>query len=571
MDNNKDEVAAPCNSVDTHLILSNVGGNRTIDGAHIIPISSVGNTSTEDPNKSSAEHSAIPKPLTATAKYSAGNEKCDTTKPKDGDETAESAQLFQPSDISGQSTEVSATRFEDEDVASRTAAKSLAYNNIDTRESKDSGTFSRVSGDKEANDGNDLSKIIQNEDHETEVINKTHSELPVVDDLLASLPQTSDEDVPSFAVGAQSAQFISQPSSIHQPQREQRDGIGEVTRAIHSESDHVADPHSLRVCFIFIFKKLHDQLLTSQSPQKAPDAPSASLAFRNNPILRFRSQTRSYNGQSGCNNRASDDGQLVRLQAQLARAQNELSIERETKANMRKTIEAEVQTHTDGVINEMLMDLYHKQVSVEKSKLALRHIEIDLEMREAQVKQSEIFLSLGQKFLSSEGEKYGAESFSHLHIDNAREQGRHEGIASCQHSQADFDAQLNSLNLRENKLALLEKNWKAQVSENIEAELRDVLWDDIKKRITTTEYTRGFEHGKEVSHSESVNDAREEGYLEGYHAARREQDTLISFRNGELPIESPALEFLFNPGHPDNPFNRGMQIGRREGSAKLQK
>lgn len=260
----------------------------------------------------------------------------------------------------------------------------------------------------------------------------------------------------------------------------------------------------------------------------------------------------------------------MRLQAQLARAQSELTIERETNAKMRKTVETEVQALTDAAINSLLVDLYHKQVSVEKSKLALRHTQIDLEMREAQSKQSEIFLALGQKFLSAEAER-GSDTFSQLQIDNARKQGWHEGIASHQHAQAELEAQAIAANIREEKIALLEKNWKTQARERMEAELREALWEEITERIADTEYNRGFECGKEFAQTEIANGSREEGYLEGYRAARVAQDALISVRNGTLPLNSPALDFLFNPEHPDNIFNRGIQIGRHEGAKKYQK
>ena len=84
----------------------------------------------------------------------------------------------------------------------------------------------------------------------------------------------------------------------------------------------------------------------------------------------------------------------------------------------------------------------------------------------------------------------------------------------------------------------------------------------VGPQIAQIEYARGMEHGKELGRLEAAEHAHTAGFLEGYKTARSTLDKLTAFRNGTLMPDSPDLAFLFDPSHPENPFNRGMQIGQ---------
>jgi hypothetical protein len=57
----------------------------------------------------------------------------------------------------------------------------------------------------------------------------------------------------------------------------------------------------------------------------------------------------------------------------------------------------------------------------------------------------------------------------------------------------------------------------------------------------------------------------ERGFLDGYQAARLEQRQLAKLKRGEISAHDDEVAWLFDVGHPENPYNRGLQIGQLAG------
>jgi hypothetical protein len=112
-----------------------------------------------------------------------------------------------------------------------------------------------------------------------------------------------------------------------------------------------------------------------------------------------------------------------------------------------------------------------------------------------------------------------------------------------------------------------EAQFKTLMRGSIEAELREKSLPDVEAKLSEVadiEYNRGFGAGKEAARRQAEEEAREQGFLEGYGACHRAEVTLSRFRQGLIARDSPELDFLFDPAHPHNIFNVGTRIGELE-------
>lgn len=247
---------------------------------------------------------------------------------------------------------------------------------------------------------------------------------------------------------------------------------------------------------------------------------------------------------------------------QVQRAQSEAVNEHLPSENLRKKIEADVLKSIDTVVTNMIVDLFNRQIELARKSFALEEKALEVQRQTELNRQKEIYLAEGQKILQVNFPTTH-EAVRSIELQQIRKEIEIEVRSQYRQSDTKLAGKFQELRARETHLELLQKNWKSQAQEALKSELRQAIEDEIAGEIVDREYGRVFREGKEAGHAESVVAAEKEGFLRGYQTARETQDRMWAMKKGTLPHDSPDLDFLFDFSHPDNPFNRGMQIGSR--------
>lgn len=300
------------------------------------------------------------------------------------------------------------------------------------------------------------------------------------------------------------------------------------------------------------------QNITTPEVVRTPEAP------------RYRSQyTPSY--QQPIYRRDGDRDELPRLQAMLLKARQDLASERLINQNARITVEAETRQNVEAGFMSMLAEVLSKQAELVKQEALLKVRELDIQRRAEQVEQLEVFLAEGQKQLYRDLEERGGRPFNSVELEYARRQGQTDALSKFRGVEAKLEAKLQQLNVREAGLDFRERHYKAQIRDALETELREVLEVEVATRISEAEYGRGFTAGKRAGRAESDEEVRRDGFSQGYTACLETQERLKRLRAGQIPHDSPELDFLVDLSHPDNPLIRGVQIGRYEEARKKKK
>tara|TARA_R110002003_G_scaffold48_19_gene4118 strand:+ start:20363 stop:21241 length:879 start_codon:yes stop_codon:yes gene_type:complete len=248
------------------------------------------------------------------------------------------------------------------------------------------------------------------------------------------------------------------------------------------------------------------------------------------------------------------------------KTRNELDAERMKSTNMRKTVEGEKQQEMNAALASMTTDLLRKQADALSHKTKVEAKERDLAYREARIEQLEVFLSEGQKQLYHQND---GELGDRTIADVDREHGRRQVELKMQKLTADMEGKLATrlqhLQLREAAQQMREQQYKAIIRSSLEADIKGRTMPEIEARISEVadiEYNRGFGAGKEAGRKQAQEEAQEMGFLEGYGACRRAEVSLSKVRQGLIPCDSPELDFIYDPAHPNNPFNVGERMGK---------
>lgn len=244
------------------------------------------------------------------------------------------------------------------------------------------------------------------------------------------------------------------------------------------------------------------------------------------------------------------------------KAKNDLGLERRKNIEMRKTIETEQQEKNEAAFSSLLAHVLQDQARALTLEATVVDKERHLKHREKKIEQLEVYLSEGQKQLKYRLEQEGVRLMSVAD----REHIKREAYLECKKAFAEKEdqlaTQLKGLLLREGTQRLREKQYKVQIRDALEAEVRDAsVFQDEANDIATIEYKRGFDAGKEAGRKEALEEAQKNSFLEGYAACHCTQTALHNLHEGRIAHDSPELAFLFDAGHPDNLFNRGQQIG----------
>lgn len=131
----------------------------------------------------------------------------------------------------------------------------------------------------------------------------------------------------------------------------------------------------------------------------------------------------------------------------------------------------------------------------------------------------------------------------------------------------EIEAQLSAK--YELKLTNMSKEIRDNLRKEIEAQLREELELEITTRIGNAEYDRGYENGKSTGliegQSEGNDYMRRAWFESGWIASWKYEDRMRRFHEGLLSKDDPEMAFLFDRYHPENPFNRGIQVGLHMG------
>ncbi|KAF3049393.1 hypothetical protein E8E11_009474 [Didymella keratinophila] len=264
-----------------------------------------------------------------------------------------------------------------------------------------------------------------------------------------------------------------------------------------------------------------------------------------------------------------DYDELQRTKAQLMKARNDLNHERKVNTEMRKTVGAEKQASIGAAMANMLSDLLQKQAEALTAKAKLQQKERDLQYREQKITQIETYLANGQKQLKYQLEQQGIRTMSQ--VDESKL--RREVELQMKHQLSDIEGkigiQVERLRHQEAAQNIREEQYKALIRDALENELREQLARDTQAKISTTKltesaYERDFAEGKKSGGAESAEEEHKQDFLQGYAACYRTLTVLHNVRNGKIAVDSPEVAFLFNPTHPENPHNVGLDIGRTE-------
>ncbi|KAL6706633.1 hypothetical protein ACN47E_005175 [Coniothyrium glycines] len=258
-----------------------------------------------------------------------------------------------------------------------------------------------------------------------------------------------------------------------------------------------------------------------------------------------------------------DGEQVVRLGAQLMKARDELVAARLENANQRETMEAEQRQKIETAFSSMLADLLRKQVEALNLKAKVEAKERDLEYREKCIGQLEVFLSEGQKQLNRQLDVDGFQSMNACDHEHKMHQAELRAEKSIQDANSKVEVEFEQLRLHQAALKLREQQYKASIYSQIESEFhsKQITPEKIEE-VADLEYSRGFRFGKEAGHKAGLLEAGQVQYLRGYASCHRALSSLANLRAGRIAHDSPELAFLFDAGHPENPFLVGKKAAQ---------
>jgi len=237
-----------------------------------------------------------------------------------------------------------------------------------------------------------------------------------------------------------------------------------------------------------------------------------------------------------------------------------------------RATELRVRGELEKALQPIISEILQKQVAILKKTVALEKLGSEIDGREKIISTLESLLSLGQQQFQRARDELGWQPTVDVCYELARERGIAEGIARHRIAEKELVLKTESVRLREAAVELREQAYmemfKTQAGEILEKKVRAAVEQELKNSFAEAEYERGFVDGKAAGLSDAQEDVRrsgqKEGFQDGFAACHDMQTRMEKFRAGLIAHDSPDLDFLTDAGHPDNPFNRGMQIGRRQ-------
>ncbi|KAF1851262.1 uncharacterized protein K460DRAFT_391574 [Cucurbitaria berberidis CBS 394.84] len=262
----------------------------------------------------------------------------------------------------------------------------------------------------------------------------------------------------------------------------------------------------------------------------------------------------------------ADREQLARMRAQLMKTQNELNASRKQNVELRTTVEAEHQHKIETAFSSMLANLLQKQSEALGLEANVEAKGRDLQYRERQIEQLEVYLAEGQKQVKYQLEQQGIRTMNAVD----REHIKREAELFLEKRFADFEAkiaiQAERLRLREATQQIREQQYKSLVCESIESSFHEkALTFEKAAELAEEQYNSGYAAGKELGRKEALGEAQKLSFLEGYAACHRAQTALYNMRAGRIPRDSPELDFLFDAGHAENLLTRDREQIRPRG------
>lgn len=172
------------------------------------------------------------------------------------------------------------------------------------------------------------------------------------------------------------------------------------------------------------------------------------------------------------------------------------------------------------------------------------------------IRNIETILAIGQKqFADAEAGIYrNDEEFVNVHEEIIRERVAHEVARRDRKVEAHLATKARELEIREADLEMRQKGYEPLLVQNLdklEAKIRGDVEKEITARIGKAEYEQGLAES-------NAGASFDRGYATCFAMFQR----LKQFENGQLAHDSPEMAFLFDVNHPENPYARGVQVGR---------
>ncbi|KAJ4302965.1 hypothetical protein N0V90_001856 [Kalmusia sp. IMI 367209] len=327
------------------------------------------------------------------------------------------------------------------------------------------------------------------------------------------------------------------PHSRHQGTVEVRDHPTRQGDSGPSQSSGAVTPLGRGMYGSKVAPKHSESLETTRPgsfPEKLPILPRAPRRFPNDPRrdgerIEPREEARS-------------------LQSELRKVKQDLEIERKTRKAAMEEFEANIRRNYETALEQTISEIFQQRVVIVKQTVEVKKQELDVQAREDLVRQTEQILALGHKHFAGADDQ-DLKTFTDINQELIRAQVAHELAQHDRNANRD--------------LALRTEELNAEAIEALEAKLKADIEYDIAMRVANVEYDRGFADGKSIGKIEGNDELRSACYNEGYAACHEYEVRMKQFRAGTLSKDSPEMAFLFDPEHPDHPFNRGLQIGRR--------
>ncbi|KAF1833232.1 hypothetical protein BDW02DRAFT_599220 [Decorospora gaudefroyi] len=302
-------------------------------------------------------------------------------------------------------------------------------------------------------------------------------------------------------------------------------------------------------------------------PAHYQDLPQASKRITLSEVVRTNQAARLQEGPRGprtsyaqydpCRttmNREHVNGAVLRWK-------NESEAELKKTLNLRKTIEAEQQQKFEAATSSMLSNLFREQAEALELQARYQAKMRDLEYREKRIEQTEVYLSEGQKQLFFSLEQNEIRLMSAVQMEFAHREAELHAKKTLADAEAKLAIKMEALEHRDAAVQMREQQYKALIRDAIVAEA-GAISPEKTEEISDVAYNDGFVAGKDQGRKEGQEQAHQKGFLEGYSACHQTQVALAKFRKGDIPGDSPELDFLHDLEHPHNMFQIGSMTGR---------
>lgn len=236
--------------------------------------------------------------------------------------------------------------------------------------------------------------------------------------------------------------------------------------------------------------------------------------------------------------------------------------------------EARARDCCETALQKITSDIFSQYTALVQQTAHLKERELSISAREALALKIEQLLAVGQKqSAGAEADDQELDAFINVNEVIIQERVTHE----IRHRDRQVDSQLASkkeeLHHREAAIDMREKAYFTMYKAGVAEKLRSEICAELQQAIAaqeSSEYDNGFAKGKALGQTEGNEQLRQLWYDKGFAACHSMLGRMKRLQAGLLAGDSPELAFLFDQSHPDNPFTRGLEIGRRDVAAPSQ-